>query len=252
MNIAPIKTVSQSSSRAKKLNTARRIPAAVFLFCASVFSATHALAQAPVEDRSTGAPKSTPAPVTPTPAAAAPTATTPAPAPAKATPLVTSPAPVSTPLTPITATPATAQPLSGAPIASTTSPGAPRTFVTIGEKAVVLFDAPSNRSNKTFILNRFTPLEVLVKLDRWTKVRDVDGTIGWVENTALHTKRHVQVFVDVADIRSLPRVDAGLVFEAQKNVTLEVTGVATSDAWLPVRHRDGQSGFIRVAHIWGD
>jgi hypothetical protein len=73
-----------------------------------------------------------------------------------------------------------------------------------------------------------------------------------VENTALHTKRHVQVFVDVADIRSLPRVDAGLVFEAQKNVTLEVTGVATSDAWLPVRHRDGQSGFIRVAHIWGD
>lgn len=93
---------------------------------------------------------------------------------------------------------------------------------------------------------------MLVKLDRWTKVRDAEGAIGWVENAGLNEKRHVQVFVPLADVRSLPNATAGLVFEAQRNVVLEVTGVATADGWLPVRHRDGQSGFVRLAHIWGD
>jgi SH3-like domain-containing protein len=58
------------------------------------------------------------------------------------------------------------------------------------------------------------------------------------------------VTVPLADIRAAPNVQSALVFEAYKQVLLEVVE-APVDGWLKVRHRDGQQGYIRVAHVWG-
>jgi len=124
-------------------------------------------------------------------------------------------------------------------------------FVSIGDKPAVLFDAPSNRTIKNFIILRNTPLELLVKLDKMTKVRDADGSIGWVENETLGLRRHVQIAVASADVRATPSATGALVFDAQRAVLLEVTGNATPDGWLPVKHRDGQAGFVRLSQVWG-
>jgi SH3-like domain-containing protein len=150
------------------------------------------------------------------------------------------------------ATPAAAAPTATAPTNGTaTPPPATKSFVSVGDRPTVLYDAPSNRSNRTFIVLRNTPLEVLVKLDRWTKVRDADNTIGWVENSALGDRRFVQVSAATAEVRASAASTAALVFEAQRQVLLEVTGAAT-EGWIPVRHRDGQVGFIRTTQVWGD
>ena len=123
-------------------------------------------------------------------------------------------------------------------------------YAAIGDKPAILYDGLSTKANKIFILSRYHPLEVLVKLDKWTKVRDFDGTIGWVENGALGDRHHVQVSAHSAEIRAMPSPAAALVFEAQRTVVLEVTGPVV-DGWLPLRHRDGQSGFARVVQVWG-
>ncbi len=123
-------------------------------------------------------------------------------------------------------------------------------YTAIGDKPAILYDGLSTKADKIFILSRHYPLEVLVKLDKWTKVRDVEGTIGWVENSALGDKRHVQVSANTAEIRAMPSPAAPVVFEAQRSALLEVTGPA-ADGWLPVRHRDGQSGFVRGVQVWG-
>jgi SH3-like domain-containing protein len=114
-----------------------------------------------------------------------------------------------------------------------------------------MFDAPSIKANKLFIISPLTPLEILVKLDKLTKVRDLDGTVGWVENSTLAERRHVQVSANTADIRANASATSALVFEAQRGVALEVTGVAT-DGWLAIKHRDGQTGFVRLSQVWGD
>ena len=124
-------------------------------------------------------------------------------------------------------------------------------FTSIGDKPAIVFDAPSVKAAKTFILVRQQPVEVLVKLDKWIKIRDADNTVGWVESTAVDPKRHAQVSAAIADIRSMPNPASSLVFEAQRAVILEITGVAT-DGWLPVRHRDGQQGFVRKSQVWGE
>lgn len=137
--------------------------------------------------------------------------------------------------------------ISAAPPATTLPP---TLFTSIGDKPAILYDGLSTKANRIFILSRYHPLEVLVRLDRWTKVRDADGSIGWVENSALGDRRHVQISANTTEIRAMPSPSASLVFEAQRGVLLEVIGPAV-DGWLPVRHRDGQSGFVRGAQVWG-
>ena len=126
-----------------------------------------------------------------------------------------------------------------------------RPYAAIGERATIVYDAPSLKAEKTFVLPRFQPVDVLVKLDKWIKIRDADNTLGWIEAGALGEKRFIQIAVPVADIRAARNATAALVFEAQRAVLLEVTGPA-ADGWLPVRHRDGQTGFVRKIQIWGD
>ena len=61
-----------------------------------------------------------------------------------------------------------------------------------------------------------------MKLDQWTKVRDANGEVAWVENKALGDRRTVLVTVPLADVRARPDAQSPLVFEAYKHVLLEV------------------------------
>ena len=120
----------------------------------------------------------------------------------------------------------------------------------LGDRPAVLYDAPSSRADRLFVASRYHPFEVLVKLDLWTKVRDANGEVAWVENKALGDQPMVLVTVPLADVRAGPNAQSPLVFEAYKQVLLEVIEVPV-EGWVKVRHRDGQQGFIRTAHVWG-
>ena len=123
-------------------------------------------------------------------------------------------------------------------------------FRALGDRPAILYDAPSTRADRVFVASRNYPFEVLVKLDQWTKVRDANGEVAWVENKALGDRQTLLVSVPLADIRAAPNASSPLAFEAYKQVILDLVE-APAEGWVKVRHRDGQSGFIRVAHVWG-
>ena len=120
----------------------------------------------------------------------------------------------------------------------------------VGDKPAILYDAPSLKADRLFVAARYYPFEVLVKLDQWTKVRDANGEVAWIENRALGERRMVLVNVPLADVRAAPNLQAAVVFEAYRQVLLEALE-PPADGWVKVRHRDGQQGFIRVSHLWG-
>jgi SH3-like domain-containing protein len=126
----------------------------------------------------------------------------------------------------------------------------PAEFRSEGERPATLYDAPSARADKLFAVTRQYPFEVLVKLDQWTKVRDSNGEVGWIENGALGDRAMAVVTVPVADVRAGPDSKAPLAFEAYKQVLLEVLE-PPANGWVKVRHRDGQEGYVRVSHVWG-
>ena len=116
--------------------------------------------------------------------------------------------------------------------------------------AAVLFDTPSQKGKKLYIVRRLTPLEVIVRIEGWVKVRDAEGSLGWVEATALTDKRQVVVTASTAEIRKSPAAEAALVFEAEKWVALELLEPAQS-GWAKVKHRDGASGYVKSTQVWG-
>jgi len=126
-----------------------------------------------------------------------------------------------------------------------------------GEPATVLYDAPSAKSKPLFILGRDTPIEVIVPLEGWVKVRDVGGTIGWVERKGLTDKHMLVVRIPIAEVLAGPDPASPLVFRAEQGVLLELAepassaGATANPGWVKVRHRDGQAGFVRIAQVFG-
>lgn len=129
------------------------------------------------------------------------------------------------------------------------APAAALDFMTVNAPAV-LFDAPSAKASPLFVINAGTPVEQVVNLDSWVKVRDSQGHIAWIEKKFLGGKRQVMVRVDLAQIRATTDDNATLVFAAERDVVLDLLEILPN-GWARVKHRDGQSGFIKATQVWG-
>jgi SH3-like domain-containing protein len=123
-------------------------------------------------------------------------------------------------------------------------------FRSIGEPAVIMYDAPSVRASKLYVAGRHLPVEVISTDGVWVKVRDPFGGLSWVEGKVLVERRTVLVTAAVADVRARAEEAAPLAFQAQAGVVLEVVDVGPS-GWARVRHADGAAGFVRITQVWG-
>lgn len=116
--------------------------------------------------------------------------------------------------------------------------------------AAILFDSPSLMAKKLYLIRAQTPVEVVVKLDGWSKVRDAEGSLAWIESRFLGERRTLIVTAPKAEIRQAERPDAPVVAELDKWVAMELIEPA-SPGWAKVRHRDGATGYVRSTQVWG-
>lgn len=122
-------------------------------------------------------------------------------------------------------------------------------FVSVAEPAI-LYDANSLKAKKLFVATRYLPLEQVVVLDSWVKVRDNSGKLFWIEKRQLSSKRYVMVTVPSATVRRSPDENADAVFKATQQLGLEWLG-NTGTGWVKVRHTDGSTGFLKSSDVWG-
>lgn len=124
-------------------------------------------------------------------------------------------------------------------------------YVSVGDNAAILYDAPSLKAKKIFVASRYLPLEQVVTLDSWVKVRDSSGRLAWIEKRALSSKRFVVVTVALAAIRQAAEENAAVVAQVKQQVALEWLE-STGTGWVRVRHPDGETGYIRTTEVWGE
>src|SRR2546426_10179805 len=74
-------------------------------------------------------------------------------------------------------------------------------FRSTAENGRPMYDPPSVRAKKLFVASRHYPVEVVISIDSWVKVRDQAGDLAWVEKKTLSDRRTV-----IADLD--PAVDA--------------------------------------------
>jgi len=134
-------------------------------------------------------------------------------------------------------------------VAGVSSPARAIEYRTV-DAATVLYDAPSQRGVKLFVIRKDTPVEVVVSLEGWAKVRDAEGALAWLERKYLAARRSVIVRAERADILKKAEDGSPLSFEAERNVSLEYLETLPG-GWVKVRHRDGQEGFVRASQVWG-
>lgn len=122
------------------------------------------------------------------------------------------------------------------------------TYLEVAVAAAVLFDAPSDKANKRFIVTEATPLEILSNLPPWTKVRDIDGSVSWIRSGELRNAGHL-LAVSVATVHAQPSDTSPARFRVARGVLLERLG-EPGGGWIEIRHQ-GTTGFVRSEQVWG-
>lgn len=123
-------------------------------------------------------------------------------------------------------------------------------FYSINDNGVIMYDAPSLKAGKLYVASRNLPVEAIVKVDGWVKIRDSEGALAWVEEKTLSDKRHIIVTSSLADVYQVATTNSPLMFQAQQGVILEWLE-PPANGWVRVRHRDGQTGYVRTSQVWG-
>lgn len=116
--------------------------------------------------------------------------------------------------------------------------------------AAILYDAPSQKGKKLYLIKAQTPVEVVVRLEGWFKVRDAEGTLAWIEARQLAERRTLVVTAARAELRQSDKPEAPVLAELDKWVAVDFVEAA-APGWAKVKHRDGISGYVRSTQVWG-
>ena len=92
------------------------------------------------------------------------------------------------------------------------------------------------------------PIEIVAEFDTWRKVRDWQGTVGWVHRSMLSRRPTVLVTGLVRRLHSKPDNGAETVARLEPGVVAELLRCANS--WCEIRAA-GHSGWLRKGEFWG-
>jgi SH3-like domain-containing protein len=124
-------------------------------------------------------------------------------------------------------------------------------FRSVAISKAILYDAPSTEAQKLYVIGNGYPVEVIVNLGEWIKIRDHFGTLSWIQGKQLSTKRMALVVSDKTELKQSEEDSAALLATFEKDVVVEVLSGTVKSGWVKVKHRDGLTGFVRNTALWG-
>jgi len=126
-------------------------------------------------------------------------------------------------------------------------------FVSLKADRVNLHEGPSRDHRTTWVFERAgLPVEVTAEFDIWYRVRDSEGTEGWVLHSLLSGRRTALVAPwkkgNVFTLRAQPSKDASPVADLQSGV---IGAIRSCDgSWCHIAG-DGFDGYIGQTSLWG-
>lgn len=122
-------------------------------------------------------------------------------------------------------------------------------FVSLRADEVNVRAGPGVRYPIEWVFHRAgLPVEVTAEFDTWRKIRDWEGTEGWVHQSMLSGKRTVLVTGERRTLRREPGADAPAVVHADPHVVGGLDGC--QGRWCRVVVA-GYEGWLRMGEFWG-
>jgi SH3-like domain-containing protein len=97
---------------------------------------------------------------------------------------------------------------------------------------------------------RHLPMEVIAEFQTWRKVRDHQGTQGWVHQTMLDGERTAIVLGRTRTLRAEANSDARALARLEPDVIVRIAVCPKDGGWCRVRAA-GFEGWIRRVELWG-
>jgi SH3-like domain-containing protein len=122
-------------------------------------------------------------------------------------------------------------------------------FVSLAANEVNLRTGPGARYPIDWVYKRRAlPVEVIAVFDHWRQIRDWQGTVGWVHQNMLSTRRTLIVVGEERVMRREPKSEATPVARLAPGVVGEIR--ACSGQWCEVKVA-GHTGWLSRDAFWG-
>lgn len=124
-------------------------------------------------------------------------------------------------------------------------------FVTLRAGEVNLRTGPGVRYPVEWVYKRrHLPVEVIAEYDTWRKIRDWQGTQGWVHQGMLSGKRSVIITGRTSPLRKDPDTGANTAALLEEGVVASLLQCPLGTTWCQVE-ADGHKGWLRKVDVWG-
>jgi len=126
-------------------------------------------------------------------------------------------------------------------------------FVSIKTDRVNVRGGPDKDHDVAWIYTRVGwPVEITAEFENWRRIRDSDGTEGWVYHSLLSGKRtavvQLKTKTDLAPLRAKPDLEAPVIAQLQSGVLGSIK--SCSGLWCRLVG-EGFDGFIEQNRLWG-
>jgi SH3-like domain-containing protein len=92
------------------------------------------------------------------------------------------------------------------------------------------------------------PLRITAEFEHWRRVEDVEGVGGWVNYALLSGVRTGLVVLDMAEFRTLPDLNAPVVFQTEMGVIGRI--LQCEPGWCRMSI-EGERGWVPSSALWG-
>ena len=99
-------------------------------------------------------------------------------------------------------------------------------------------------------VRRGQPVEVVAEFDYWRKVRDADGSEGWIHRGMLSPRRIALIHGGIRDVRADPSEAAPVVARAEPGVRVRLVKCRPQTTWCEIELQN-RRGYVLRAEMWG-
>ncbi len=122
-------------------------------------------------------------------------------------------------------------------------------FASLRSEQVNLRAGPGSRYPIEWVLTRKDmPVEIIAEFENWRRIRDWQGTEGWVHQRMLTSKRAVIVKTVIRALRSRPDASSAVLARVEPGVLARLRDC--QGAWCRVETGD-VTGWIQRSEVWG-
>lgn len=120
--------------------------------------------------------------------------------------------------------------------------------LTVTAQVANIRSGPGTKYDILWKVEKYHPLSIIKKSDKWYRFRDFEGDVGWIHKSLIGKISSIITKKEKCNIRSGPGTDNKILFAVEKGIPFKV--IKRKRNWINIQHADGDQGWIHKSLVW--